>query len=67
MCVTGIFWVMFVKSGFISGGCCSTLKYYDRDANKIRTLRTEDCEIHERKVYASRDFGVERKMLNILW
>lgn len=39
--------VMFVKSGLISESCCPTLKYYDRAANKIKFLETEDYKLYE--------------------
>lgn len=56
--------MMIVKSGLISEGHCSTLQDYDRAADKIKISRTEDCEMYEQSVYASRGFAVERKMLS---
>lgn len=56
--------MMSVNSWLISGGRCCTLKNYNRPANKIRISRFEDCKMHEHRVYASREFGAERKMLN---
>lgn len=40
------------------------MKDYDRPTNQIRTSRTEDCEMHEQGVYASREFDAQRKGLN---
>lgn len=56
--------IVFLKSGFISGGFCSTLKDYDHATNKVRISRTEDCEMHEKRVYASRESSAKRKILN---
>lgn len=54
--------VWFLKSVFLSRGCCSGLKCFDRVANKIKNLRTSDWKFHEQKVYASYEFGAEKKL-----
>lgn len=61
---SGDTWVIFLKSGFINGGCCATLKNYDRAANRVTISRIKDCEMHEQRVHVSREFGAQRKMLN---
>lgn len=56
--------MMFLKSGFTSRGFFPTLKAYVRAVNKIRILYTDYCEIHEHRVYDSRDSGADRKTGN---
>lgn len=52
-----------MKSGFLSENYCTTLSDYNRAANKAKTLRKKEYEMHEHRVYASRKSGAERKML----
>lgn len=56
--------IVFVKFEFQTEGCCSSLKDYYRAANQIGISRTEDCKMHEHRVYASREFDAERRALN---
>lgn len=58
--------MMVLKSGFISAAFCRTLKTSDLGVNKSRISRTEGCGWHEQRVYASREFAAERKMLNFI-
>lgn len=57
--------MMFVKSGIIRGDSCRSLKDYNQAANRTRISRTENCEMHEQRVYFSRELGAEGGVLNI--
>lgn len=61
----GDFSIVLAKSGFISGACCPILNEDDHAANRVRVSRTEKCEMHEHRVYASRYFAAKRIMLKI--
>lgn len=56
--------VLFVKSGFISRGFFSSLDDYDRALNVLRALSVEESVKVEQRVYASPEFGAQRKLSN---
>lgn len=37
-----------------------------RSQKRINILETGDCERHEQRVYATHEFGAQKKMMNIL-
>lgn len=55
---------VFVKSGSISRASCPTLNEYNRAADKRRILRSGHCVLLEQGLYAIRESGSERRILN---
>lgn len=56
--------VLFVKFELVSGDCCSTLREYDRAANKVKILQIGDCKMLKQRVYARHELGAEREKLD---
>lgn len=60
----GDIWVIYCEVRVRSVVFWPTLKDYECAANKIRTLQTDKCDRHGKRVSASRKLGGERKLLN---
>lgn len=56
--------IKLVKSGFLSGRFCPTLSECSRSRNRFMITETGDYVLNEQRVYASRENGTEKKLVN---
>lgn len=53
----------FLKSRFMSGGFFPASSDYDRSRIRTENFETGSSVLHEQKVYATHEFGAEKRMM----
>lgn len=55
-----------VESGLAGAEMCPTLNDYDKSWERIKIAETGGYVLHGQRVYATPEFGAERKMMTLL-